>query len=110
MKRAEHQPETVSVSIYGGIYYKVWRVPDADTLIPQHSHDYDHLTAVIQGMVRVWRDDVHIGDFMAPATVRIPKHCKHAFRTLTPSCVFACIHAEGTEDAVHEEHHLVTED
>ena len=109
MKRAENQPETVSVTVYGGIFYKVWRVPDADTLIPQHSHSYDHLTAIIQGMVRVWRDDEHIGDFMAPATVRIPARCKHRFLTLAPATVFACIHAEGTEDAVHEEHTIAME-
>ena len=110
MKPAEHQPETISLSIYGGIYMKTWRVPDADTLIAQHSHSYDHLTAIIQGMVRVWRDGEHIGDFMAPATVRIPARCKHRFLTLTPGTVFACIHAEGTEDAVHEEHLIEMED
>lgn len=109
MQRAEHQPETVSVSIYAGIFYKVWRVPDADTLVPQHSHNHDHLTAILQGAVRVWRDDELVGDFIAPSTVKIPAHCKHRFLTLTPRCVFACIHAAGTENAVHEEHNLVLE-
>ena len=28
MKRAEHQPETIDVSIYAGIYCKLWTVPD----------------------------------------------------------------------------------
>jgi len=74
-------------------------VPDADTLIPQHSHAYDHLTAIMQGIVRVWRDDEMVGDFMAPATVRIPAHAMHRFLTLTPGCVLACIHnADGLLD------------
>jgi quercetin dioxygenase-like cupin family protein len=114
MKRAEHQPETVSLTIYAGIYYKVWRVPDADTLIPQHSHAFGHLTAVLQGMVRVWRDDEHIGDFMAPATVRIPAHAVHRFLTLTPGCLLACIHnatdLEDGEPNVFAEHNLELED
>ena len=114
MQRAEHQPETLNVTIYGGVYYKVWSVQDAHTLTPQHSHEYDHLTAILRGLVRVWRDDEHIGDFLAPATVRIPAGCKHRFETLVGSCVFACIHnadrLDGDAPAVREEHHLVTED
>lgn len=110
MKAAEHQPETVSVTIYGGVFYKVWRVPDADTLVPQHSHDYDHMTCILQGLVRVWRDDEWVGDFLAPGTIRIPAHCKHRFLTLTPGVVLACVHREDTAEAVAEEHHLVTED
>ena len=112
MQRAEHQPETISLTIYGGIYFKLWRVPDADTIIPQHSHEWDHLTAVLQGMVRVWRDGELLGDFMAPATVRIPAGCKHSFRTLTPGTVFACIHnaEHGDEPPIREEHTLELED
>jgi hypothetical protein len=114
MKRAEHQPETISVTIYGGIYYKVWRVPDAGTIIPQHSHDFDHLTAVLAGGVEVWRDGVPMGDVWAPATIEIQAECKHMFRTLTADCRFACIHnadrLDGDEPAVHEEHNLVEED
>jgi len=114
MKRAEHQPETVSLTIYAGIYLKLFRVPDADTIVPTHAHTFDHITAVLQGVVRVWRDGELVGDFMAPATIRIPAGCKHALRTLTPGAVFACIHnadrLEGDEPAVAEEHHLELED
>ena len=114
MKRAEHQPETVSVSIYAGIYYKVWRVPDADTIIPQHSHRFDHLTALLHGSVRVWRDDELMGDYSAPATIRIPAHAMHTFRSLVPGVVLACIHnadhIEGEEPAVAEYAYLELED
>ena len=112
MKLAEHQPETVSIIIYGGIYYKLWRVPDAGTYIPQHSHEYDHLTALLQGVARIWRDGELLGDFMAPATVRIPAGCKHSFQTLTPGTVFACIHnaEHGEEPAVRDAHTLEMED
>jgi len=110
MKRAEHQPETASVTVYAGIFFKVYRIPDADTLIPQHSHEWDHLTAILQGLVRVWRDDEWVGDFLAPATVRIPAGCKHKFLTLTPGAVIACVHRDDTAEAVREEHALELEE
>lgn len=114
MKRAENQPETVSCIVYGGVYYKLWRIPDADTLVPQHSHHWPHLTAILQGMVRVWRDDELVGDFMAPATVQIPAHAMHRFLSLVPGTVLACIHnadrLEDGEPAVAAEHTLELED
>jgi hypothetical protein len=110
MKRAPNQPETVSVSIYAGIYMKVYRIPDADTLLPQHAHQFGHLTALLQGRIRMWRDDEEAGDYCAPATIRVPAHIMHSFLTLTPGVVLACIHnadhLEADEPAVAEEHHL----
>ena len=114
MKRAEHQPETISVTIYAGIYYKLWRVPDADTVIPQHAHCWDHLTALLQGAVRVWCNDELLGDFRAPDTIKIGAGDKHAFQTLVPATVLACIHnadhLDGDEPAVAAEHTLDLED
>ena len=114
MKRAEHQPETFSISIYAGIYYKVWRVQDAGTLIPQHGHHHSHLTAVLQGAIRAWRDEECLGDFLAPAVVRIPAYTLHSFLTLTDDVALACIHnadhLERDEPAVSQEAHLELED
>ena len=63
MKRAPHQPETISVSIYAGIYYKLYRILNAGTLLPQHAHRYAHLTTLLQGAITVWCDDELLGDF-----------------------------------------------
>jgi hypothetical protein len=116
MKRAPNQPETVSLTIYAGIYYRVYRIPDANTLIPQHGHEYGHLTALLQGRVRLWRegDDDGPTEHCAPATIRIPAHIMHSFLTLTPGVVLACIHnadhLEADEPAVATEHHLSFEE
>ena len=115
MKRAPNQPETISVSIYAGIYYKVWRVPDADTLVPQHAHSFPHLTALLQGRVRVLREgDNESGEYCAPATIRIPARVMHSFLTLTPGVVLACIHnadhLEDDEPAVAEAHNFQFEE
>jgi hypothetical protein len=114
MRRAPNQPETISVSIYAGIYYKLYRVPDANTVLPQHAHEFGHLTALLQGAVMVWCDDELLGHFRAPATIRIAPHVKHRFLTLEPETTLACIHnadhLEADEPAVAAEHHLSFEE
>jgi len=116
MKRAERQPETVALAIYAGIYCKTYRVPDAGTVLPQHSHEWPHVTFVASGAVYVERDGEPAGRYDAPALIRIPAHTMHAFTTLAPDVVLACIHnadhaeADG-EPAIAAEHHLTfTED
>jgi hypothetical protein len=114
MKRAENQPYTISLTIFGGIYYRVWSVPDAGTIIPQHAHKWNHITALLRGSVRVLSDGELMGDFTAPATLKIPALRMHEFHTLTP-CEFACIHNADRADPDGEppiaaENHLELED
>lgn len=114
MKRAEHQPETVSVCIYAGIYVKQWRVPDRGTLVPQHSHSWPHISYILSGVVRVWREDEHLGDFVGPCSVKIPALRKHSFLTLSDNAVILCLHnadhLDHDEPAVTQEHVLELED
>jgi quercetin dioxygenase-like cupin family protein len=110
MKRADRQP-VGQVHLYGGTFVKEMLTPDEGTLIPQHAHTYDHLSYVAAGSVRVWRDDVLLGDFMAPHAIQIPARAKHRFLTLEPFTLVLCIHAvaEGEAVDIHEEHHLALE-
>lgn len=114
MKRADRQPAG-ALHLYGGTFVKEMLTPDEGTLIPQHAHHYDHLSYVAAGSVRVWQDDVLLGDYMAPAAIRIPAKVKHRFLTLEPWTLVLCIHAVGAAEAVddadliHEEHHLEME-
>lgn len=110
MKRAEHQPETVAMSLYGGIFAKAYSVLDAGIMIPQHAHTSPHITALTEGTITVWADDVLLGNFTAPAFIKIAAHVKHRFLTKSP-CMFLCIHASETEDVdIHAEHALELED
>ena len=73
MKRAENQPYTISLTIFGGIYYRVWSVPDAGTIIPQHAHHWTIISrCCCSGSVRVWCDGELMGDFNAPDTHQNP--------------------------------------
>ena len=114
MKAAERQPETVELAIYAGLFVKLWRVPDAGTLLPQHAHEHPHLTLVMRGAVRAWRGEEMIGDFRAPAIIRIPADTLHNFLTLTNDVALACCHnanhIEGDEPAVSQEARLELEE
>jgi quercetin dioxygenase-like cupin family protein len=101
MKRADRQPAG-QVHLYGGTYVKELLTPDEGTLIPQHAHHYDHLSYIAAGSVRVWRDDVLLGDFMAPTAVKIPARAKHRFLTLEPWTLVLCLHAVADAETVNE--------
>jgi len=114
MQRAEHQPEEAELVLYAGIFCKLWSVSDAGTLLPQHAHEFPHLTLLMRGAVRAWRGEEMLGDYRAPAVVRIPANELHTFLTLTNDVALACIHnvdhIEGDEPAVSQHATLDLED
>lgn len=112
MKAAERQP-VGRLRLYGGVFVKEMYIPDADTLVPTHAHQYDHISYLAAGAVTVCRDGEMIGTFTAPTAIEIPARSKHAFISLVPGTLILCIHSqhEGEEAIpVHDEHHLALED
>lgn len=99
MKRSANQP-VGEVALYAGIFLKTWAVADAGTLVPQHAHEFPHISLIVSGSVRVWRDDADLGEHHAPAVVKIPAHTFHRFLTMTDNVVIACVHAIGEADEV----------
>jgi hypothetical protein len=55
MQRSQHQPLTVDISIYAGVYVKTFVVPDRGTLVPQHSHRWPHISSRVRCDARVVR-------------------------------------------------------
>ena len=60
--------------------------------ISQHSHSYAHTTLIAAGAVRLYRDGIAIGDYVAPTMVNIPAHEMHEFVALEDNTVGYCIH------------------
>lgn len=85
--------ELLNIEFYSAddVFVKVMHLPEAGLLVPQHSHEYSHLSMLAVGSVRVWRDDVLLGDFHSPAGIEIEAKCKHRFLSLEPSIIY-CIH------------------
>ncbi|HEV2674162.1 MAG TPA: hypothetical protein VGV37_06430 [Aliidongia sp.] len=105
---AEEQPVTIDTKMADGVFAKSILVREADTVIPQHAHAYDHSSFLASGAVRAWADDVLLGDFQAPEGILIRAGVKHRFQTLAPFTVIICIHNLHGEEAVKilEEHQL----
>lgn len=107
MKAAINQP-VGELTLFAGIFLKTWTVADKGTLLPQHSHEFAHLSYIVSGSVQIWRGDTELGVFHAPAAVKIAARTFHKFLTTTDNVVIACIHAVGEdEDVVIAQDHVL---
>lgn len=102
------QPPVVEIKLCPGLFVKQMLLLYAGTVVPQHSHAYDHLSMLAVGAVHVWRDDVYLGRFDAPCGILIEKRAKHAFMSIKDGTIIYCIHRVGPdgEPEVIEEHHF----
>lgn len=89
---AIEQPIDVAFALEDGVFVKQMLLPEAGSLVPQHSHAYDHTSMLAVGSVRVWCDEKLLGDFKAPRPITIKARCKHTFLTLEPGTLIYCIH------------------
>ena len=74
------------------IWIRAYTVPKAKTVISQHVHVHDHVTLVSRGTVEAWKDGELMGEFVAPAIIKIPAGAKHAFKALTDDVSLCCLH------------------
>lgn len=102
------QPLSVEYRHFDGLTAKTMWVRDAFTLVPQHSHCFDHLTVLAAGTVRAWIDCKLIGDFTAPHSFPIPTGTKHLFQSLVPSTMMICLHHTRNDGEIEiaDEHEL----
>ena len=110
--RHPDQPTEVDIRLVDGVFVKSAHFRHAGMLVPQHAHKFAHLSYIASGAVRVFADNVLLGEFTAPASIVIPARVKHLFETLADNTVVLCIHnadrAEAGDDvAIHAEHHIV---
>lgn len=103
------QPPIVEFHTADGLFIKQMFIAKAGTLIPQHSHAWDHTSMLATGSVRLWADGVRVGDFQAPTGILIKAGVKHLFQSLEDGTTVYCIHNLHGEEAVKvlAEHQLV---
>ncbi len=102
------QPPVVEFVEADGIFIKQMYLHEVGTLVPQHSHKYEHVSMLACGAVRVWVDGDLVGDFEAPRPIIIQANRKHLFQSLLPDTIIYCIHNIERTGAVEiaEEHQL----
>lgn len=100
------QPIQTDIRMVDGVFVKSIEIRQANTILPQHSHAYDHLSYVASGAVRAWADGDPLGDFVAPTGIVIKAGVKHLFQTLADATVILCIHNIRSAEAPEllEEH------
>lgn len=103
-----NQPPDDREWIVDNIFIKQMFIEKAGTLVPQHSHEYAHTSALAVGSVRVWKDGALLGDFVAPYMFEIEARTKHKFLSLCDNTIVYCIHNVSRDGKVslHEEHQL----
>lgn len=73
-----------------GLYAKQISIPKG-TMVCQHQHEYDHLSVLAQGKVRVLLGEDRFQIYEAPACINIKKEINHVVFALEDS-VWFCIH------------------
>lgn len=100
----KEQPPVWEQDARDGVFIKMMHLKRMGMLVPQHAHQYAHTTLLAAGKLRVWREDVQMGDFEAPRSFWIEANVKHRFMSLVADTVAYCIHA--ATPVVTEEHQL----
>jgi hypothetical protein len=105
------QPCEVEWHFADGIYVRQIAVPKADTLLPQHAHQFDHISFVARGAVYLWKDGVLDKQYRAPTGIFIKAGIKHSFMTTEDDTTLLCVHNLKGDDkvAVLAEHDLMDE-
>lgn len=108
--RHPSQPETKLRLSADGV--EVWRThfAKAGMIVPQHAHEFDHLSMISAGSARVWAGDQDLGIYKAPGGVMIRAKVKHRFDILEDGTIVDCIHRTDRtgEIEIAERHELVT--
>lgn len=102
------QPHGVEIKMADGIFVKQMILDAAGTVVPQHSHTYEHLSMLALGRILVWKDGIFFGEFSAPTGIPIAAHAKHTFVSISDQVIIYCIHniERSGEVDIHAEHQL----
>lgn len=107
--KAPSQPITTDLRMADGVFAKTLAIQKAGTFVPQHAHTFPHVSCIVRGSVRVWKDGELDGDYRAPLGLLIKARVKHTFQSLQDDTIILCVHDIGTAEnvSVEEENQLV---
>lgn len=108
---AGEQPHGVEHYTADGVYIRQIVIAKKNSIIPQHSHVYGHMTMLVKGGITVWEDGVLKGNHVAPSGIFIKAGVKHRFLTLEDDTILYCIHniSRTGEVEIAEEHQVLEE-
>jgi quercetin dioxygenase-like cupin family protein len=86
------KPDYVEFTEVDDIWVRTYTVAKAQSIVAQHVHTHDHITLISNGSVEAWQDGELLGQFDAPAVIKIPAGKSHAFKALTDNVLLSCLH------------------
>ncbi len=95
-------PDDVEWCMADNVFIKQMAMVHANTVVPQHSHTYDHTSLLATGSARVWKNGVFWQDIKAPMPIFIKAGIKHTFMSLEPNTVIYCIHNSNGDVSIQE--------
>ena len=88
----EVQLDYIEFAEVDDIWVRAYSIDKAQNGVLQHVHEHDHMTLVSRGTVQAWQDGKVLGEFKAPAIIKILAGKQHAFTALTDDVVLCCLH------------------
>lgn len=84
----------------GGLYIRTIRLFKRGTYVPQHVHDYDHVTLCGSGSAYFYQDGALSAIVRAGSVVTIKKGMQHAFQSLEDNTTLSCIHSVASAESI----------
>ena len=109
LARLKDQPAHVEIYADDDLFCRLEGPLKAGTFLPQHSHEYDHVTLLLVGSVDVQVDGGPLVRYHAPKAIPIKAGTKHLFKALVDGTMLACVHnlhGKGYP-GIAEEHKLI---
>jgi hypothetical protein len=78
---------------FGNIWVRQNHLPIAGTVAPGHTHEFDHVSLLCKGKVRVTIPGFEPKEFTAPTFIVIKKEYEHQFEALEDDTVWYCVFA-----------------
>lgn len=102
----ERQPYSVEIRLADGMMVKTMTIQRAGDSVPQHSHEYDHVSVVAAGAVLLSAGGATPVPYHAVSSIKVSAGIKHVFTALTDGATVLCVHRTDRtgEVDVREDH------
>lgn len=88
----------IAVACVSNLYSRMMVFAKTGDIEPGHTHQFDHLTLLAKGRLRVFTGDAE-KVFVAPQMIYIKKDIRHELTALEDNTVVFCIHALRSSEA-----------
>ena len=79
----------------GNLFFRKSGYCPAGKTMPRHSHNFDHVTILFQGSLRIARGE-EVVELTAPAHILIKAGIEHEITALEDDTVYWCVYAHRT--------------